>query len=322
MKPKYTFALFLFLGLIMSSTLAAQDYIIGSDDAISVTFWQQPDLNTAVAVKQDGKIALPVIGEITAAGLTPSQLSGKIVERMSFYNKNISQATVVVTGYNSRKVFVQGQVASPGKYGFERIPNLWEVIREAGGPTELADLSNVTIIRAGEQEGKVEKVNLDSYLKKGDLSKIPQLGPGDAINVPRSAIGTGGEPSVPAQFQGRDIYYIYGQIGKPGAYPLNEPIDLLDAITLAGGTAPTANMKKVKVIAKGERYSQVISIDMEKYINQGSTPRYLIKPEDTVVIPIKESSGFGKVWSITKDLIPLTGAITSVYLLVDRLKGD
>jgi len=322
MRSKLVLTFFLCFSLIAANLLMAQDYVIGPEDVLSVTFWQQPELNTTTTVKQDGKIALPVIGEITAANLTPSQLSGKIVERISFYNKNISQATVVVTGYNSRMIFVQGQVAAPGKYGFERIPNLWEVIREAGGPTEFADLGNVTIIRAGEQENKVEKFDLERYLKTGDLSKIPQLGPGDAINIPRSVISAGGEASVPAQFQGRDIYYIYGQVGKPGAYPLNESVDLLDAVALAGGTTPAADMKKVRVIAKGERYSQVIRVDMEKYINKGTTPRYMVKPEDTLVIPAKENSGFGKAWSIAKDLIPLTGAITSLYLLIDRLQAD
>ncbi len=308
------------LSLFLWNLAVAQEYTIGAKDVLSITFWQQPELNSLVVVKQDGKITLPITGEVTTAGLTPSELSSKIVERISFYNKNISQATVVVTEYHSREVSVQGQVLQPGKYGFEKIPNMWEVIREAGGPTESADLSNVTVVGGGEESGKMEKVNLEKYLKQGEFSKIPQLKPGDTVNIPRSNLGTASEISAPAGFQGRDIYYIYGQVGRPGVYPLDESVDLLDAVALAGGVTAGADMKRVKVIAKGERYSGVIDVDMDRYVNQGNLPRYMIRPEDTIIVPLRENRGFAKVWSITKDLIPLTGALTSLYLVIDRVR--
>jgi polysaccharide export outer membrane protein len=319
---KYVLIFVIFLGLFLCSVSLAEEYTIGPEDVLTITFWQQPELNTVAVVKQDGKIALPVVGEMTVAGLTTSELSAKIVERISFYNKNISQATVIVTQYNSRKVLVQGQVLSPGKYGFEKIPNLWEVIREAGGPTELADLGSVTIVRGGEEAGKMERVNLDKYLRQGDLSKLPQLKPGDTINIPRLSMGVPSDVSATTQFQGKEIYYIYGQVGRAGVYPLSETIDLLDAIVLAGGTTPSADMKRVKVIAKGERYSQVISVNMDKYINQGNLPRYMIKPEDTIIVPVHGYRGFAKIWPVVRDLMPITTAIASLYLLIDNLHSS
>jgi polysaccharide biosynthesis/export protein len=319
---KYLLMLGLLFNLILFNVSMAEEYTIGPEDVLTITFWQQPELNSVVTVKQDGKVALPIVGEITAAGLSPSELSSKIVEKISFYNKNISQTTVVVTQYNSRSVLVQGQVVSPGKYGFEKIPSLWEVVREAGGPTELADLTNVTIVRGGDEAGKIEKVNLDKHLRQGDLSRLPQLKPGDTVNIPRLNVGVPSEISPPAQFQGKDIYYIYGQVGKPGVYSLTEAIDLLDAIALAGGATMSADMKRVKVISKGERYSQVINVDMNKYINQGNLPRYMVKPEDTIILSAREYRGFAKVWPVVKDLIPITSALTSLYLLIDRLGSD
>jgi len=318
---KYLLMFGLLFNLIFFNLSMAEEYTIGPEDVLTITFWQESELNSVVTVKQDGKVALPIVGEITAAGLSPSELSSKIVEKISFYNKNISQATVVVTQYNSRSVLVQGQVLSPGKYGFEKIPSLWEVVREAGGPTESADLTNVTIVRGGDEVGKIDKVNLDKHLRQGDLSRLPQLKPGDTVNIPRLNVGVASEISPPAQFQGREIYYIYGQVGKPGVYTLTETIDLLDAIALAGGATTGADMKRVKVICKGERYSQVINVDMDKYINQGNLPRYMVKPEDTVILSAREYRGFTKIWPVVKDLIPITSALTSLYLVIDRL-GD
>lgn len=304
--------------LISGSFSFAQEYTIGSEDVLNISFWQQPDLNSVVRVRQDGKISLPVIGEIMAAGLTPAGLSRKIVENISFYNKNISQATVVVMEYNSQKVFVEGQVNRPGKYSFESVPNLWEVIREAGGPTEAADLSAVKIIRGGEEAGKSLKVNLAEMLQKGDLSKLPKLKIGDTIEIPRSILSYGVEGVTPS-FSGRNIYYIYGQVQRPGVFPLEERVDLLDAIVLAGGPTTSADLKEVKVLIKGATYSSVVKVNLEDFSSSGKPSRFLLHPEDTIIIPQRKGSFLSRVWGFSRDLIPLSTAIISLYLLMDRL---
>ena len=314
------------LGLLLNSPVFSfsQDYRIGTEDLLSISFWQQPDLNSTLKVRQDGKISLPVIGEITVAGLTAAELSKKIVEKISFYNKSISQATVVIVEFNSQKVFVQGQVNRPGKYSFESIPNLWEVITEAGGPAEGADLSAVKIIRGGDEAGKTLRVNLALALEKGDFTKLPKLKLGDTVEIPRSILSFGTERGSPApSFTGRNVYYIYGQVTRPGVFPLEAEVDLLDAIVLAGGPTPNANMKKVKVLIKGATYSSVVEINLEDFSSKGKPSRLLIHPEDTIVIPGKGGGFFSRVWNFSRDLIPLSTAIISLYLLVDRLnQGD
>jgi len=318
-KIKIVFLLALIFGFGVLSF--SQEYRVGPEDLLSISFWQQPDLNSVVKVRQDGKISLPVIGEIMAAGLTPAELSKKIVGDISFYNKNISQATVVILEYNSQKVFVQGQVNRPGKYSFEFIPNLWEVIREAGGPTDAADLSAVKIIRGGEEAGKSLRVNLAEMLEKGDFSKLPRLKIGDTIEIPRSILSFGIEGVAPS-FTGRNIYYIYGQIQRPGVFPLEPEIDLLDAIVLAGGPAPNADLKKVKVLIKGPTYSSVVEVNLENFSSEGRPSRFKIHPEDTIIIPERRSSFLSRVWSFSRDLIPLSTAIIGIYLLVDRLTQE
>ncbi len=320
-EKKWVVAAIFMLGVWLSlgAAASAQEYRIGTEDVLNISFWQQPDLNSIIKVRQDGKVSLPVIGEITAAGLTPAELQKKIVEKISFYNKNISQATVVVAEYNSQKVFVQGQVYRPGKYSFESIPDLWGVITEAGGPAEGADLSNVKIIRGGDEAGKTILVNLSQMLEKGDLTKLPKLKIGDTIEIPRSILSFGGErgTAVPS-YTGRNVYYIYGQVARPGVFPLDQEVDLLDAIVLAGGPTPTANMKKVKVLIKGASYSSVVEVNLDDYSSKGRPSRLLLHPEDTIVIPAR--GGFlSRVWSFSRDLIPLSTAVISLYLLVDRL---
>jgi polysaccharide export outer membrane protein len=325
-EKKRVIWIILILGLLLSFPVYSfsQEYRIGPEDVLNISFWQQPDLNSALKVRQDGKISLPVIGEIMAAGLTPFELQKKIVEKISFYNKSISQATVVIVEYNSQKVFVQGQVNRPGKYSFESIPNLWEVITEAGGPAEGADLSAVKIIRGGDEAGKTLRVNLAQALEKGDFTKLPKLKIGDTVEIPRSILSFGTERGAPApSFTGRNVYYIYGQVARPNVYPLEGEIDLLDAIVLAGGPTPNANMKKVKVLIKGATYSSVVEINLEDFSSKGRPSRLLIHPEDTIVIPGKGGGFFSRVWSFSRDLIPLSTAIISLYLLVDRLnQGD
>ncbi len=310
----------LILGLWLSFPAFSQEYRIGPEDLLSISYWQQPDLNSNLKVRQDGKISLPVIGEIVAAGLTTAELSKKIVEKISFYNKSISQATVVILEYNSQKVFVQGQVNRPGKYSFESIPNLWEVITEAGGPAEGADLSAVKIIRGGDEAGKTLRVNLAQALEKGDFTKLPKLKIGDTVEIPRSILSLGGERGIPSpSFTGRNVYYIYGQVTRPNVYPLEGEIDLLDAIVLAGGPTPNANMKNVKVLIKGATYSSVVEINLEDFSSKGRPSRLLIHPEDTIVIPTKGGGFLSRAWRFSRDLVPLSTAIIGLYLLVDRL---
>ena len=317
LKSSFILCLFLIAGVMSFS----QEYTIGPEDLLSISFWQQPDLNSVVKVRLDGKISLPVIGEIMTAGLTTSELSRKIVENISFYNKNISQSTVVIMEFNSRKVFVEGQVNQPGKYSFEFIPNLWEVIREAGGPTEAADLSAVKVISGGEDVGKTSKVNLAKMLEKGDLSKLPKLKIGDTIEIPRSILSFGTEGIIPS-FTGRNIYYIYGQVQRQGVFPLEEKIELLDAIVLAGGPTPSANLRDVRVLIKGSTFSSVVKVDLEEYSSRGKPSRLEIHSEDTIIIPERRSSFLSRAWSFGRDLIPLSTAIIGLYLLIDRLTEE
>ena len=306
----------IFIALLVLQAVALE-YLIGPDDVVRITFWQQPDLNTVTRVRQDGKISLPVLGEIEAAGLSSRELEENIVRSISVYNNVISQARVEIAEYNSRKVFVTGEVYRPGKYTFEFIPNLWEVLREAGGPRERAVLTDISVIRAGDEAGKKISVNLTQILETGDFSKFPVLRSGDTIIVP----GYSGEGvSASAELLGHSVIYIYGQIARPGVYPISEESTILRAITQAGGPTPEADMKNVRVLMKQGSQSTVATVDVERYSNQGSPADLPLRPGDTVVVP-KKAGPWRNIWRGVTGVAAVTSSIISIIYMVNWLSN-
>ena len=144
---KAPLAVLFLIFLCPGSPLYAQNYFIQKGDLLGITFWQEPDLSTAVTVGQNGNVNLPVIGRMRAAGMTSLQLGEKIVEDISRYRINITQVSVTVRDYEGNKVFLTGHVGSPGPLSFEVMPNLWRILQEAGGLLETADLSRISIVR-------------------------------------------------------------------------------------------------------------------------------------------------------------------------------
>ena len=311
------------LTIVSSRPVFAQNdddepYRIGARDLLSVKFWQQPDLNTDVRVGENGMITLPVIGEIKAEGLTTSELSKDIVEQMTFYHTPISQATVEVTSFQSRSVVVSGQVLTPSTLYYEKIPDLWRVILDAGGPTDLADLSNVAIIREQTDGSRIINVDLYDLIKKGDLSSAPKIHSGDLIRVPSSAVGAAISLGQTGRFQGRNIYYVLGSVAQPGVRNLESGIDVLDAIAVAGGYTADADLKNVRVIMKGQRYSNIVKLNLEDYIEKGSPPRIMLHAEDTIVVPPREPALLGGILNTVLQVVPVVSAIGTVILLGRR----
>ena len=296
-------------------------YKIGVDDILSITFWQETTLNSEVRVRNDGKITLPVIGDIQAKGLTTAELSKDIVKQMAFYNPGISQATVIVTQYNSLVVVLSGAVNNPGEYHFERIPNILEVIRQAGGATQDSDLSGVTIVRQAEGD-KVDVIDVDvaRFIKDGDLTKMPKLQARDMINVPISPYGVTSGLMTGRTFEGKNIFYIYGAVNEPGVHNMAEDIELTDAIAAAGGTTPDADFKNIRVMLKDVRYSSVLKFNLNDYHDTGRPARYKLKPEDTIYIPYRRGSNFFA--RLPELIIPALATTIVTTILVDQLSDD
>ncbi len=338
----FFFSLVVFFGAFGSAP--AQEYILEPGDIVSISFWQQPDLNVQMArLDAEGKIDIPLAGRINAAGLTISQLSSKIVERISIYNKSITQATIVINEYGSKKIFITGAVGTPGKFNFEKMPNIWEAILEAGGPQQNAQLDRVQLIRGGESGGKITEIDLTAAFERGEMRGLPALMPGDNIYVPAGqsggSIATAAGGAQPAASGGTNLFsrkksvYVFGHVMMPGVYQIEKDMDVLQAIVQAGGPAypnrATTNapltepdLEHVRIITRGPEAPVVYSVNVEKYTNVATPIPLILKPGDTVFVPGKQSYRRFLLTSSVVEVIKASVAVVTSYLLLNRLFGQ
>jgi len=305
-----------FISLLAFGYITAAEYRIGPEDMLELSFWQDQQLNATVRVSLEGKITLDIIGQIEAAGKTTEELQNDIVRNISRLNKNISQVVVRVVTFNYNHIFISGEVETPGKKTFEEIPGLWTIINESGGITEFADLSRVAIIRGGDQAGQVEIVNVREAIASGNLRNLPKIRRQDTIEIPRRLYGlTSSEITQPVEK--KNVIYVVGAVNTPGPVEFEENIDFLEILALAGGPTPDANLKKARVLTKDGQYAQSYQVNLEEYVETGRPARYILKNEDTFVIPQKSGgffSGGVTTW------VALIGGLTSAVVLYELLK--
>jgi polysaccharide export outer membrane protein len=158
-------------------------YVIGPEDVLKIFVWQQPDLSLTVPVRIDGKISLPLVNDIRAAGLTPMQLKAELESRLKKYIEEPT-ASVIVETINSLHIVVVGYVNTPGIYKVGRVISLLEAISYAGGLGQWANEKEIKVIR---KEGKKEKIYICNYkdiTDGSDLSQNISIFPGDIVIVP------------------------------------------------------------------------------------------------------------------------------------------
>jgi len=159
------------------------DYVIGSDDALSVVFWREKDLSADVIVRPDGKISLPLLNDVQAAGLTPMQLGDRLVQEARRFVED-PNVTVVVRQINSRKVFVAGQVAKPGPYMLTGPTTILQMLATAGGLLEYAAGEEISVMRTENGHTTLFSFNYKDMTKHRNLKQNIELKPGDTIVVP------------------------------------------------------------------------------------------------------------------------------------------
>ncbi len=324
----------LFLGLAQWGR--AQEYKLDKGDLITVNFWQQPDLKTQTRLDNEGKIDLPLIGRITAAGLTVDQLRRNIGDKISVYNSKITQVAIEINEYGSRKYFITGAVTAPGKYTFSKVPTIWEALLEAGGPLPTARLEAVKIIRGGAEKGQIVEVDLTSAFTGGDLSSLPKLQPGDNIDVPGIAPGQAGAGAMNANLIGnKNAIYVFGYVVTPGIYPLEKNMDVLQAIVLAGGPllqqgngggggrpVREPDLKNVKIITRGPEAPVVYSVNLENYTKQAAPIPLTLRPGDTIFIPGRDDYRRFILGTTFTEALKGSIAIITSYLLLNKLFGQ
>jgi polysaccharide export outer membrane protein len=250
------------------TTPAVADYVIGSQDVLTIQVFDQADLGGKYTVEADGTFTFPLVGRVQAGGLTlrafETELRNKLADG---YFKN-PQVTVAVETYRSQRVFVMGEVRQPGPVPLTGGMTLIEALARAGSTLPTAS-GEVAIVRAPKDakgpvlpgqdaNGNVERASIKD-LEGGALSQNFDLHDGDTIFVPRA-----------------ETIYVFGQVKNPGAYSLTErETTVLQALSLAGGVTENGAMNRVKVIriVKGDK----------KEVKTKLTD--LVKPGDTVIVP-------------------------------------
>lgn len=159
-------------------------FVIGNDDLLSINVWKEPDVSRSIPVRSDGKISLPLVGEVQAAGRTPLQLEKEITSRLRSYISE-PEVTVMVQQINSEKFNILGQVTKPGSYTLVRGTTVLDAIATAGGFRDFAKKKAIYVLRqsAGGTDSRIA-FNYNDVVKGKHPEQNINLEPRDTIIVP------------------------------------------------------------------------------------------------------------------------------------------
>lgn len=163
------------------------DYVIGVEDVLYISVWQNKDLDQEVIVRPDGMISFPLVGDVSAAGSTLSALDEELTGRLEDYIK-YPDVSISVRKLGGRKVIVLGEVGSPGVYGVTGKSTILEAVALAKGFSQHAVVSSVILIRGGFNKPKGARINLNRAILKADMRYNVVLQPEDIIYVPKKFI--------------------------------------------------------------------------------------------------------------------------------------
>lgn len=295
------------------TTAAAADYVLGPEDEISISVWMHPELERKVTISADGTITFPPLGEIPASGLTPKKLADRIGDRLSTYLRQTTTVTIAVTRYMSRSIHVIGAVTLPGRYGFENIPNLLDVINAAGGAAPGADLSRVQILRRTGDGRRTLYADVGTALRAGNTLELPPLEAGDAVVVPSVGGPTGNAPG--------DACAVLGEVTRAGLYPAGGGINLWMLLAQAGGLGPRGDLGNVKVVSVTPEGQQVTSFNLRDVLRRGGRGMPLVRPGDVVYVPVTTASTAAKGWTAFTQALALTRDLVNIVIIADYLEN-
>ena len=268
----------------------AADYVIGPQDVLAITVWNEPDLAGKFAVETDGTFTFPLIGRVKAGGLTLRELEADLITRLKdgfFVNP---QLTVAIEQYRSQRVFVVGEVRTPGPQSLTGDMTIIEALARAGStlpsagdeaiivrppsggspvvssarsessspPDRAVDahLAEELLARARATHADVIHVDIRD-LQAGVLAENVRLRDGDTIFVPRA-------PTM----------FVFGQVRNPGEYPIKSEATVLQALSLAGGVTDRGSTGRIRIV----RLVNGKKAEIEAVLNDP------VKPGDTIIV--------------------------------------
>ncbi len=262
------------LALLVGDSSTAQEYTIGPGDILKITVWGHDDLSKDYPVTLDGRVPFPLIGSLPAAGLSTSELARRLRDLLEKDYLVNPQVIVSVKDYLSSKVHVLGEAEKPGLFYLTGPTTLLEMLAKAGGLSRTAGKDLVLVRTETVKNGGTPDVKSTVLLRfdirkiqAGDVKENVLLQNGDMMFVPKAS-----------------AFFVLGEVNKPGTFPLDKEISVLEAVTLAGGFNGTAAPSGAKVLRRtAEGKQETISIDLS-----GAVPRdknFRIEDGDTVMVP-------------------------------------
>jgi polysaccharide export outer membrane protein len=230
------------------------NYIVGPQDVLAITLFDQQDLSGKYTVEADGTFTFPLIGRVKAGGMSL---------------RDVEQVSVSVEQYRSQRIFVVGEVRTPGPYPLVGDMTLIEALARAGSTTEHA-AGEALIVRSSDgsrssgpllpdQKNGADVIRVDvKALQSGRLSENATLRDGDTIFVPRA-----------------ELVYVFGHVHNPGAYTLQSGVTVLQALSLAGGVTDRGAMSRIRIarLLEGKRTELRVKLDD------------IVQPGDTIIVP-------------------------------------
>jgi len=248
------------------------DYRIGRQDLLEIEVFDVDELTQTVRVTDDGSITMPLLGRLAVAGLTKTELEQLIARLLAAGYVHDPQVTVFVKEFESKKIAVSGAVKRPGTYEMLGQKTLLEMISVAGGLD--TDLGKEIVIFRPSESGVTRRiaVDLQRLVYEADPALNLVVDPGDIIYVPaveKVRIFVGGAVKNP------DVYEV----------PRDEPVTVLKAVTLAGGTTDRAAERKIQVIRTDETGQRVtLLVDLRK-VKHGKAEDPILRRDDIVLVP-------------------------------------
>jgi len=272
---------------------ADEEYRLGRGDEISVDFPGRTDLAAKLVVGPDGRITLPLAGDVVMAGRTRGEAAKAIDNALANYYTNLA-AQVTVTKYTSNKVLVLGAVEKPGEITFDGAPTLLEALSRAGletGPNKAARIPERCAIYRGQNE--VVWVDLKKLIDSGNAMADLRLRRDDVVYVPN-----GGERFVS----------VLGQVQHAGAIELTSTSTLASVLAQAGGfTEAAGNKPHIQIVDPEAGTSQVIS--MKDVLNPAKSLEITLKPGEIIFVP--QSGLFRATYAVER----LSPVITAAALI-------
>jgi polysaccharide biosynthesis/export protein len=291
----------------------SKGYVIGPDDVVSISVWLHPELERTVKVRTDGSITFPPIGDVQAGGLTPDGLGARIADRLSTYLRQTSTVTVLVTEYASNSVVVTGAVAAPGRFGFETLPPLLDVIDRAGGATPNADLARVQILRRDGAARRIINVDVALALQQGSAAGLPPLKAGDTIVVPATSNG-----SLPP---GTGVS-VLGQVTRPGVYGVGDGQDLWAVLAASGGLTLEGDLARIRILRQQNQAQTVATLNLKDVLHSGGGAPYLVYSGDVVFVERSGQTFWGRTGRGFNTLLGVTRDVMNVVVLTVLLDNN